>query len=231
MTKKFSCVTLMLTLILVIFVLPVYSSALVSLSGDEVGYDSSALISTSEDSMNIGAAAPLHTVSTSNTYNRTSVPQYASNSSPVYGGALNQQLPRNIEAGSVYKNSVRTNEYKPEPLRTNKANITNKNVASPSASGTVVTDDILLYLEHIEFEGNTVISDKELQKLAELYLIGRDVTLSYVSKFVEQITNYYQIITSGELKWLKRTADWEEDLTRYFLTMRLTRRPPTTKIP
>ena len=97
-----------------------------------------------------------------------------------------------LDAGQIYENRVRQIERQPEILKNTNVEILNENVGAPTKSGQVVTDDVLLYIENVVFEGNSVISTKELQKLAQKNIIGRDITLAGLSKFVETITNDYQ---------------------------------------
>lgn len=98
----------------------------------------------------------------------------------------------NVEAGSVYENRLHHYERKPEMLKSTDVDISNRGVGAPQASGVVVSDDISLYLEKVVFDGNTAIKTADLQKLASEYLVGRDVTLAYVGKFVEKVTKMYQ---------------------------------------
>ena len=114
-------------------------------------------------------------------------------SSPFSSGARAQYVrPTPVDAGQIYENRVRQIERKPEILKNTNVEILNENVGVPARSGQVVTDDVLLYIENVVFEGNTVISTKELKKLAQQNIIGRDTTLAGLSKFVETITKDYQ---------------------------------------
>ena len=68
----------------------------------------------------------------------------------------------NVEAGSVYENRLHHYERKPEILKSNEVDISNRGVGAPQASGMVVSDDISLYLEKVVFDGNTAIKTADL---------------------------------------------------------------------
>ncbi len=102
------------------------------------------------------------------------------------------QQVRSVDPGTVYQNRYQGYEQLPEPLKDSNVDVqASKSVKTPHVGG-VMSDDILMYIEHIQFEGNTVISTSKLQEFASKELIGRDVTLTRVGKFADQVTKLYQ---------------------------------------
>ena len=118
----------------------------------------------------------------------------ADSSSSIYSSGARSQYSQlyNLDSGQIYEHRVREIEKRPELLKNTNVEIMNEGVGAPTRSGQVVTDDVLLYIENVVFEGNTVISTSELQKLAQKNIIGRDITISGLGKFVETITKDYQ---------------------------------------
>jgi len=99
--------------------------------------------------------------------------------------------PASVDAGTVFQNRYKGYEETPEPLKTKDVDVESKSVKTPYV-GTVASDDIIMYLEHVDFTGNTVIKSADLQALAAKEIIGRDVTLTRLGKFAEQVTKMYQ---------------------------------------
>lgn len=113
---------------------------------------------------------------------------YAENPMGDGAGILNRQMQQQLNDYEIEKKYIETTDVDVEKNKKQKQQLEeqNKNVVKGS-----LTYNPKFTLNKIIFEGNTVISDKKLQKLAK-NIIGQEIYLDDIMNFTVQVSRYYQ---------------------------------------